>query len=268
MHPRIVIKIGTGVLTKEDGHLNRDSLWNLVNVVSKLQIEGYSCVLVSSGAVGAGVEAFGLKSYPNDLATKQACAAVGQSRLMQVYQNLFEKYGLNVAQILLSGINLSNPEQTQLVTNTLTRLTDERAVIPIINENDVVTVEELTFGDNDQLSVRVAEILQADQLFLLTSTDGLYPPNSNVILEEVSNINEVLGYADGSSGKFSTGGMSSKLQAVKKAVHAGVESYIINGEHPERIAEFLSTNSSIGTKFLAKTQKQSQNLPSHSSRSN
>jgi len=251
MPQRIVIKIGTGVLTKEDGHLNRASLWNLVNVVAKLQLDGYSCVLVSSGAVGAGVEAFGLESYPNDLATKQACAAVGQSRLMQVYQNLFENFDLNIAQILLSGANLSTEEQTQLVYNTLNRLTDERSIIPVINENDVVTVQELTFGDNDQLSVQVAKLLKADHLFLLTSTDGLYPPNGSEILTEVNDINSVLDYANGNSGKFSTGGMASKLQAVKKAVDANIQSYIINGEQPQRIASFLSGETTTGTRFLA-----------------
>jgi len=249
---RIVIKIGTGVLTKADGKLNRASLWHLVDVVSQLQNKGFSCILVSSGAVGAGVEAFQLSSYPEDLATKQACAAVGQSSLMQVYQNLFENFELNVAQILLAPQDFNVDTQKALLNNCLSRLLDEPKVIPIVNENDVTAVEELKFGDNDQLSARVAQLIQAECLFLLTSTDGLLPPDGGCIIDEVEAIDTVIDFANGETGKFSTGGMASKLQAIKKSVEAGIETFIINGENPERILDYLGNHpeNAIGTRFL------------------
>lgn len=249
---QVVVKVGTGVLTREsDGQLDGASLVKLVTAVANLIEAGNRVVLVSSGAVGAGISGLGLTEYPNDVPTRQACAAVGQTRLMHAYENLFRNFGLSVAQLLLTAHDLDDAKRCQRVQDTLNKLSDYENIIPIINENDSVAVEELSVGDNDMLSCRVATLLDAKQLILLTAVDGLMPPDGNEILKEVADVNEVLDYARGDSGKFSIGGMASKLQAVKRAVDAGVETVIANGRHPERVLE-ISKGNGICTRFLAR----------------
>eukprot|EP00112_Aurelia_sp_Birch-Aquarium-sp1_P006376 Seg17048.2 transcript_id=Seg17048.2/GoldUCD/mRNA.D3Y31 product="Glutamate 5-kinase" protein_id=Seg17048.2/GoldUCD/D3Y31 len=249
---QIVVKVGTGVLTREsDGQLDGASLVKLVTAVANLIEAGNRVVLVSSGAVGAGISGLGLTEYPNDVPTRQACAAVGQTRLMHAYENLFRNFGLSVAQLLLTAHDLDDAKRCQRVQDTLNKLSDYDNIIPIINENDSVAVEELSVGDNDMLSCRVATLLDAKQLILLTAVDGLMPPDGDEILKEVADVDEVLDYARGDSGKFSIGGMASKLQAVKRAVDAGVETVIANGRHPERVLE-ISKGNGICTRFLAK----------------
>ncbi|NNC88327.1 MAG: glutamate 5-kinase [Akkermansiaceae bacterium] len=247
---RIVIKIGTGVLTKEDGTLDSASLARLVAAVADLQAEDRHIVLVSSGAVGAGISALGLKEYPEDLPTRQAAAAIGQTRLMHAYENLFRSFETGVAQLLLTAGDLDSPERRARVSDTLQRLLAEDGIIPIINENDSVAVEELAVGDNDVLSARVAVLLGARLLVLLTSVDGLYPPGGGEIVKEVREVDEVLFFADGEKGKFSIGGMETKLQAVKLAVDAGVETVIANGRKPERLAGIV-TDGGDATRFRA-----------------
>ena len=247
-----VIKVGTGVLTKvSDGTLDGSALVRLVTALAGLMESGHRCVLVSSGAVGAGVSAFGLDGYPQDTETRQACAAVGQTRLMHAYESLFRNFGIDVAQLLLTATDLQTPERAGYVSNTLRRLLAEPTILPIINENDSVAVEELKFGDNDMLSAKVAQLCGTSQLILLTSVDGLLDPASGQRVERVEDIAEVLGYANGQSGRFSIGGMGSKLQAVKLAVEAGVPTIIANGRHPERLAELVA-GGGIGTRFAAR----------------
>lgn len=246
MSTPIVIKIGTGVLTQDDGTLDGTSLVKLVTGVAALQAAGHSCIMVSSGAVGAGVSALGLNAYPEDLDTKQAAAAVGQARLMQTYETLFQNFDLHVAQLLLTGSDLA--ENRDRVLATLTRLLEERKIIPIINENDSVAVEELKVGDNDMLSARVAALIGASQLILLTGVDGLMPPDGNEIIEEVSDVNEVLDFARDESGKFSIGGMASKLQAVAAATIAGISVTIANGRNPEQLLDLVE-GKGRGTRF-------------------
>ncbi|MEG1257459.1 MAG: glutamate 5-kinase [Akkermansia sp.] len=248
---RIVVKVGTGVLTKSSGTLDEASMVHLTSSLADLMSEGHSVVLVSSGAVGAGVYMLGLDAYPSDLSMKQACAAVGQTRLMHVYEALFGYFGINVAQLLLTADDLRDRRAN--VHATLDRLSENGRVLPIINENDTVSVSELRFGDNDILSVLVAELIQADRLFLLTGVDGLYPPGPErkAILPVVEDIDAVMDYAGSDKGKFSMGGMGAKLQAVKRAVESGVGTYIVHGRHPERIKELLS-NTGIGTYFPSK----------------
>lgn len=246
MSTPIVIKIGTGVLTQDDGTLDGTSLVKLVTGVAALQAAGHSCIMVSSGAVGAGVSALGLNAYPEDLDTKQAAAAVGQARLMQTYETLFQNFDLHVAQLLLTGSDLA--ENRDRVLATLTRLLEERKIIPIINENDSVAVEELKVGDNDMLSARVAALIGASQLILLTGVDGLMPPDGNEIIEEVSDVNDVLDFARDESGKFSIGGMASKLQAVAAATIAGISVTIANGRNPEQLLDLVE-GKGRGTRF-------------------
>lgn len=249
---KIVVKVGTGVLTKsETGTLDEASMVHLTSALSELIDAGHQVVLVSSGAVGAGVCTMGLDCYPQDLPTKQACAAIGQTRLMHLYQNLFGHFEINVAQLLLTADDLKNRKPR--VRATLDRLFEQPRTIPIINENDTVAVEELRFGDNDILSVLVSEMIEADRLFLMTSVDGLYPhgDRSQPILESVESVDEVMDFAGNEQGKFSMGGMSAKLQAVKRAVEAGITTCIINGRSPRRVLDLLEGRGT-GTVFEAK----------------
>lgn len=243
----IVIKIGTGVLTRENGTLDGSSLVRLVTSVAALQAKGYQCIMVSSGAVGAGVSALGLESYPDDVASRQAAAAVGQARLMQRYETLFQQFDLNVAQLLLTNSDLE--ENRERVSTTMRRLLDLGSIIPIVNENDSVAVEELRVGDNDMLSAKVAEFLNAEQLILFTTVDGLMPPEGGEIIEKVESLEEVLDFARDESGKFSIGGMASKLQAVGYATNCGVRVTIANGRNPEQLSDLVD-GKGRGTRFL------------------
>lgn len=249
----VVIKIGTGVLTREDGILDTASLARLVMAIADLLGENRRCVVVSSGAVGAGISALGLGEYPNDVPTRQAAAAVGQTRLMHAYENLFRSFDVSVAQLLLTGGDLSEVERRKRVQDTLGRLMQKPGIVPIINENDSVAVEELAVGDNDVLSARVAELIGARLLVLLTTVDGLYPPGGAEIVGRVENVDEVLDYSDGGRGRFSIGGMASKLQAVKLAVDRGVETVIANGRRPDRLLDIVE-DGGIATRFLPRPQ--------------
>ncbi|MEJ6569601.1 MAG: glutamate 5-kinase [Akkermansiaceae bacterium] len=232
MSAPIVIKIGTGVLTRENGTLDGSSLVKLVTAVAALQASGQPCIMVSSGAVGAGVSALGLTEYPKDVESRQAAAAVGQVRLMQKYETLFSDFDLHAAQLLLTGSDLG--EDKERVLATIERLLAHGAIIPIINENDSVAVEELRVGDNDMLSARVAHLVGAKRLILFTTVDGLLDQQGDLI-PEVGDINEVLDLVRNESGKFSIGGMASKLQAVALATANGTEVLIANGRKPEQL---------------------------------
>lgn len=246
-----VIKAGTGVLTKSnDGTLDRAALVHLVSAIAGLVHAGHRCLFVSSGAVGSGVSALGLTEYPSDTATRQACAAVGQARLMQTYSSLFSNFDIHIAQVLLTAGDLATPERAGYVKDTLRRLLKEPMILPIINENDSVAVEELKFGDNDMLSVRVAKLAGAKRIILLTSVDGLLDPETNQLIPEVSDIDNVFRHVREDKGRFSMGGMASKLEAVKFAVDAGIETHIAHGRHPERLADIVA-GKGLSTRFHA-----------------
>ena len=246
-----ILKAGTGVLTKSaDGTLDRAALVHLVAAIAGLIDAGHTCLFVSSGAVGSGVSAFGLTEYPTDTATRQACAAVGQARLMQTYSSLFGNFDITVAQVLLTAADLATPERAGYVSDTLNRLLAEPRVLPIINENDSVAVEELKFGDNDMLSVQVAKLAGAQRVIFLTTVDGLLDPETNNFIPEVADIDHVLQHVRDIKGRFSMGGMMSKLTAVKFAVDAGIETHIAHGRHPDRLAAIVAGNG-ISTRFHA-----------------
>lgn len=245
-----IIKAGTGVLTKvEDGTIDRAALVHLVAAISDLMNEGHRCMFVSSGAVGSGVSSMGLTEYPSDIITRQACAAVGQARLMRTYTSLFGNFDISVAQILLTAGSINTPKRAGYITNTLNRLLEEPRILPIINENDTVAIRELSFGDNDMLCVRLAKLIGAKRVILLTSVDGLIDPETNEIVSEVKDIDEVFKHVRDDKGKFSMGGMSSKLNAVKFAVDAGMETHIANGRFPRRLVDIVN-GEGISTKFL------------------
>jgi glutamate 5-kinase len=247
---RVVIKFGTGILTKSTGvGLDEDQFARLVHGVAGLRTSGYQPILVSSGAVGAGSMALGLTQRPTETATLQACAAIGQTRLMHLYDKLFRDHGLITAQLLLTNEDFGQAIRRQNLSNTLTRLLECGNVIPIINENDSVATEELKVGDNDQLSASVAIVCEAGQLFLLTSADGLEAEGK--MLERVDDIDAALQHVRGDKGSLSVGGMASKLEAVRRATEAGIETLIANGRYPEQLSE-LALGRGRGTRFTAK----------------
>jgi len=236
----VVIKIGTGVLTREeDGQLDRGSLVRLVSAVTELVAGGHRCVLVSSGAVGAGISELGLSGYPEDVPTRQACAAVGQSRLMHAYQDAFADFDLKVAQVLLTSDAFGGGDSSSRLVDALCRLDDFSNVVTIVNENDSVAVEELSLGDNDMLSARMAKLIGAKLLILLSNIDGLLSPGGEEIVRNVDCVDEVLNFVREEKGRFSIGGMGSKLRAVQYAVDSGVETVIGNGRKPERLIEVV-----------------------------
>jgi glutamate 5-kinase len=248
----VVIKLGSGVLTHGDRvALDGEQFEKIVVAVSGVLRSGYRPVVVSSGAVAAGLMAFKMDSRPEDMATLQACAAVGQARLMHTYESLFRNFNLSVAQVLLTGEDLRTEARSTNVRNTLERLLSEEGIVPVINENDSVAVEELKVGDNDMLSANVARLVGAKRLILLTSVDGLLSPGDDALIPEVSKVDEVMGFVKDEQGKFSIGGMSSKLKAVKLAVESGIETHIANGRRPERLAAILEGQNGISTRFLA-----------------
>lgn len=248
-HPLTVIKVGTGVLTRvEDGHLDEPVLVRLVTAIAKLVNEGHRCLLVSSGAVGAGVSALGLDSYPEDLATKQACAATGQARLIGMYSGLFRYFDIETAQVLVTAYDLETEKRRERLMGMIARLAMEKNMLPILNENDSVAVRELRVGDNDVLSARVAKMLGARRLILLTAVDGLLNPKDQSLVKVVPDIDAVKELVVGTKGKFSIGGMASKLEAVRHARDAGIETIIAHGEHPERLSEIVE-GGGICTRF-------------------
>lgn len=252
-HQRIVLKVGTGVLTRDvTGELDHAMLGRLVQAISDLRRAGHEVLLVSSGAVGAGLPAFGLKERPADQITLlQACASVGQARLMQIYDSGFRNYGFGVAQILLIHEDFESDSRRANIQNTLNCLLEHGDIVPIINENDSVATFELRVGDNDKLSVLVAKLVQADQLILLTRVPGLRGPDAkdeNDIVREVKDIEKVLGYANGEIGSRSVGGMKSKLGAVADALAAGIETIIAGGRNPEQLSALVA-GKGFGTRF-------------------
>ncbi|MFT5466279.1 MAG: glutamate 5-kinase [Verrucomicrobiales bacterium] len=249
---RVVIKVGTGVLTRpESGALNHAMMGRLIQSVADLKESGHQIVMVSSGAVGAGMSALDLEGRPEEVALLQACAAVGQARLMQTYDSGFRNAHFNVAQLLLTNDDFEVEKRSENVRNTLQQLLGLDSVVPIINENDSVAVFELRFGDNDQLSARVAKMIDADLLLVLTSVPGLRGPDAedeDDIIRKVENLDEVLNYADDSVGKFSVGGMRSKLDSISIALDAGIETVIASGLEPEQLPELVA-GGGFGTRF-------------------
>ena len=249
----VVIKLGSGVLTHGDRvALDGEQFEKIVAAVSGVLRSGYRPVVVSSGAVAAGLMAFKMVTRPEDMATLQACAAVGQARLMHFYESLFRLEKLNVAQLLVTYGDFATPERSGNVKRTLDRLLEFPEIVPIVNENDSVSTEELKFGDNDALSAKLAVLAGAEKLILLTGVDGLCDfddPDEGAIIELVEDVEAVMGLASDEKGALSVGGMQTKLLAVKLAVDAGIETVIANGYKPEQLGELLAGRGRC-TRFL------------------
>jgi len=255
----IVVKVGTRVLTREDGQLDEDRIDQLVDQVHHVMATGRKVVLVSSGAVGAGMGRLGLTSRPSDLAHLQAVAAVGQSILVEAYERSLHKHGRHAAQILLTAEDLEHRTRYLNARNTLVTLL-ELGAVPIINENDTVAVEELqtTFGDNDRLAAIVTNLIRAPLLVLLSDVDGLYDgdpraPGSKVI-PTVEQLDEsILGFVRDRLGGLSKGGMASKLEAARLATAGGENVIIACGRSPDVLPRIVA-GEPIGTLFLAQGQ--------------
>ena len=256
---RIVIKIGSSSLTHpETGRLNLRKLEVLARELSDLRNQGKDVILVSSGAVATGVAALGLEEKPTELKRKQACAAVGQARLMMIYQKLFAEYNQTIAQILITKRIMLNEISKANAENTFAELL-RMEVIPIVNENDPIStdqIQEENFGDNDTLSANVAELVRADLLILLSDINGLYTddPRTNKnakLIPYVDHIDAALeSMAKGADSNYGTGGMTTKIAAAKIAAEAGVDMVIANGEHLSNISRILN-GEEIGTLFKA-----------------
>ncbi|MBQ6250247.1 glutamate 5-kinase [Ruminococcus sp.] len=255
---RIVIKLGTSTLTHKTGKLNIRRMTNLVRVISDLHNSGREIIMVSSGAVGLGAGKLGLPEKPKDTKTKQAVAAIGQCELMHVYDDMFAKYSVTVAQILLTKTIINNPNHCENFMNTVEKLVN-MDVIPIVNENDTIAIDELELeiGENDSLSALVAELSGADLLLILSDIDALYDddPRSNPdakpipLVEEITP--EIEAMAGGAGTSLGTGGMSTKITAAKIATNAGIDMVIMNGRDPEKLYD-LFEDKEIGTLFKAK----------------
>lgn len=253
---RIVIKVGTSTLTYKTGLLNIRRIERLVKVLADIRNSGVEIVLVSSGSVGVGVGKLGLKERPKDTPTKQACAALGQCELMYVYDKHFSVYNHFVAQVLLTRDVIDNVERKQNVQNTFECLLG-LGVVPVVNENDTVSVEEIEFGDNDTLSALVASLVNADALIILTDIDGLYDkdPRNNSdakLIHTVDDItDEIRAFAGEKGSTLGTGGMITKVEAATIAKKAGITTIVANGEKPQLLYDILE-DKQVGTKFIAK----------------
>lgn len=253
---RIVIKVGTSTVIHENGKVNLYRMERLARAICDISNLGKEVVLVSSGAIGVGTERLSLKERPRDIKKKQAAAAVGQVVLMNMYQKFFSDYEYQIAQILVTKHILTDPLMNFNGKNTFEELF-EMGVIPIVNENDTVSTEEIEFGDNDTLSSIVASLIDADLLILLSDIDGLYSddPNKNsdaVLIDEIKSIDDVVEKcAKESSSKIGTGGMITKITAAKIATDRNIDVIIANGKDPKIINEILK-GKTIGTLFVGR----------------
>ena len=255
---RVVVKIGTSTLTYNNGKLNLFRIEKLVRELADLANQGKEIILVTSGAVGAGLDRLGSTERPKTIPEKQAVAAIGQGILMHMYEKLFAEYGQIVAQVLLTRENSVKHKLYINSRNTLLTLL-KMGVIPVINENDAIAIDELKIGDNDTLSATVATIVDADLLIILSDIEGVFTANPQndptaQLIEEITDITpEIEELAGGAGSKLGTGGMYTKIQAAKIAVNAGVTMVIASGALEGVVRNILS-GENIGTIFPAKEQ--------------
>lgn len=255
---RIVIKVGTSTLTHPSGRMNLRLVEKLCRVISDLKNEGHEMILVSSGAIGMGVGKLSIAKRPEDIPTKQACAAVGQCELMYVYDKEFSEYHHTVAQILITGDDIDHETRHRNFKNTITRLL-EFGVMPIVNENDTVSTEEIVIGDNDTLGAIVAVSVEADLLILLSDIEGLYTadphkdPKARLITQVEEITDDVLRLGMGKGSELGTGGMKTKLHAARIATEAGIDMVIANGKNPEVLYE-IAEGKPTGTLFKGKNK--------------
>lgn len=251
---KIVIKVSTNMITDGVDTIYLDKVQAFVKEVAELIKEGKNIIIVSSGAIGCGLAKLGMKMRPKEYKQLQALASVGQIHLMSIYQEEFNKHGLNIGQILLSADDTKDSTRRANVRNTLDVLL-EKGIVPIINENDSVAIEELSYGDNDTLSALVAILLFVDLLIILTDVEGLYDKNPKIhsdceLIKQVHNIDENLEkIVQDLDGGISFGGMTSKIKAIKKLTNIGIPA-IITSFNEDNILKRLLNGEEIGTYFI------------------
>ena len=261
---RIVVKVGTSTLTHDSGNLDLRSMEHLVRTLSDLSGMGHEIILVTSGAIAVGTAKLGLSERPRELRMKQATAAVGQCRMMHLYDKLFSEYNRSMAQILLTGDDVEEEDRAEHLRGTFSALM-EMGVIPVVNENDSVSSAEIetghhkVLGDNDTLSAIVAKLCKADLLVLLSDIDGLYDadpkthPNAKLLHHVEELTPEIYEMAGGAGSWRGTGGMATKLSAARIATEAGCDMVITNGERMEDLYGIVA-GEDIGTRFIAAKQ--------------
>ena len=256
---RIVVKLGTSTLTHGTGKLNIRRVEKLCKVISDLKNAGHEIVLVSSGAIAMGLGKVNMTSKPSDIPTKQALAAIGQCELMYIYDKLFSEYHHTVAQILLTGSDVEDPQRHQNFQNTMFRLL-ELGVLPVINENDTVATAEIAVGDNDTLAAIVAVNIHADLLILMSDIEGLYTadprhdPDARLITDVHELTPEILALAGTAGSALGTGGMVTKLKAAGMCMAAGCDMIITNGKRPEDLYP-IAEGTCVGTRFYGKSKE-------------
>ncbi|PIQ85423.1 MAG: glutamate 5-kinase [Candidatus Omnitrophica bacterium CG11_big_fil_rev_8_21_14_0_20_45_26] len=255
---RIVMKIGTSVLTDANGQFSLQALKNIAKQVEHVIESGRQVVLVSSGSIGCGMKTLGLKHRPKELKTLQACAAIGQGKLMKAYEDMFAQYGHHTGQILLTRTGFQDRVRCLNIRNTLQELLKLK-VIPIVNENDTVSTEEIRFGDNDTLSIAVAELVEAELLILLSDVDGVYlNHDSREIVSRIDRseqIDELFTHIFSRQKKVVTaGGMQMKLEVSKRAMRNGISTVVMNGRDLDGVKRLLE-DKPVGTLFAAQPVK-------------
>ncbi len=256
---RIVVKVGTSTLTHKTGNLNIRRVELLCKVMSDIKNAGNEMILVTSGAMGMGIGKVGLNKRPDDIATKQAVAAIGQCELMYTYDKLFSDYNHCVAQVLVTKADIDDEVHRKNLYNTLSRLL-ELNTIPIINENDSVATEEFYIGENDSLAAFVSANIHADLVILLSDIDGLFTADPHKdknakLISEVKEITpEIIALAGGAGSSFGTGGMITKIHAAQIAMEAGCDMIIANGLNPEILYDIVD-GKKVGTKFIGGGKK-------------
>ena len=253
---RVVIKIGTSTLAHKTGRLNIRRMEKLVKVISDIQNSGREVILVSSGAIGLGMSKLGMQKRPTETKLKQACAAVGQCELMYIYDKLFGEYNLTVAQLLLTKYVIEGPRKNNII-NTVEELVNHH-VIPIVNENDTVAIDELEleFGENDTLAAQVALLCNADLLVIMSDIDGFYNANPKIdpnaqLIPVVNEINEDIRKLAGDAvSGLGTGGMITKLNAAELVMNEGIDMALLNGRNPSILYD-LFDGKTAGTIFTS-----------------
>jgi len=261
---KIVIKIGSSSLTSKAGRLDKVGMKRFVNEVSSLIKRGMEVIIVTSGAIAAGLESLNIKKKPEDITLLQAAASIGQVELMRLYSNLFLKSGLKIGQILLTHEDTTRREQYLNIKNTIKNLIGLN-IVPVINENDSVAVDEIKFGDNDQLAALVAILAESDILIILTDIDGMYDKNPRIysdakLISYIDKINEDIEKAAGGIGStYGIGGMESKIKAAKICSFSGIKTIIANSRR-KNILNKIIAGEDVGTFFAPQTVKKIKSI--------
>lgn len=257
MKKTLVIKIGTSTLTAGTNRISFAVIENIARQLVKLK-EEYNLIIVSSGAIATARQFVEIKGYKKNVESKQALAAIGQTKLMEIYDLIFEAFGLNVAQILMTYRDFENETANENTRNTIKKLW-EVGYIPIVNENDTVSIEEIVLGDNDKLSALVAVMASADCLILVSDIDGIFTANPYLhpeaeLIENVTDLETVSSFIEEKESNLGTGGMSSKIFAAKICMDHGLEMRIVNGQRPDYILNCLNGTIPF-TRFAGRVEK-------------